>query len=51
MIKQYLRENLRSMANKKQLVAYKHENFWQCMDTLRDKELLNKLFMEEKHLG
>ena len=38
------RKPLESMANKKQLVAYKHENFWQCMDTLRDKELLNKLF-------
>ena len=25
---------------KKQLVAYKHHGFWQCMDTLRDKEVL-----------
>jgi len=25
---------------KKELVAYKHHGFWQCMDTLRDKEVL-----------
>ena len=38
------RSPLESIAKKKQLVAYKHEKFWQCMDTLRDKELMNKLF-------
>ena len=27
---------------KKQMVAFKHHNFWQCMDTLRDKEILEK---------
>ena len=25
---------------KKQLLAFKHHGFWQCMDTLRDKEIL-----------
>ena len=25
-------------------MAYKHEGFWQCMDTLRDKYLLNNLW-------
>ena len=24
-------------------MAYKHRNIWQCMDTLRDKEILEKL--------
>ena len=24
--------------------AYKHEGFWQCMDTQRDKELLEKMW-------
>ena len=38
------RSPLESIAKKKQLVAYKHEKFWQCMDKLRDKELMNKLF-------
>ena len=27
-----------------QLNAYKHSGFWQCMDTLRDKQLLEKLW-------
>ena len=31
-----------------QLMAYKHEGFWQCMDTLREKELLEKLWASGK---
>jgi len=27
-----------------QLAAYRHEGFWQCMDTLRDKHLLERLW-------
>lgn len=27
-----------------QLFAYKHESFWQCMDTLRDKKLLERMW-------
>lgn len=27
-----------------QLMAYKHESFWQCMDTLREKHLLQSLW-------
>jgi glucose-1-phosphate cytidylyltransferase len=27
-----------------QLMAYKHFSFWQCMDTLRDKHILQKLW-------
>jgi len=30
----------------KQLVAYQHFGYWQCMDTLRDKILLNKLYKD-----
>ncbi|MBK5262263.1 MAG: glucose-1-phosphate cytidylyltransferase, partial [Peptostreptococcaceae bacterium] len=26
----------------------KHDGFWQCMDTLRDKELLEKLWSQGK---
>jgi glucose-1-phosphate cytidylyltransferase len=29
-----------------QLLAYKHNGFWQCMDTLRDKEILEKKIKE-----
>jgi glucose-1-phosphate cytidylyltransferase len=39
---------LEGLVKKKQLVAYKHYGFWQCMDTLRDKNLLNKLIKNKK---
>lgn len=32
------------LAKDGQLMAYKHEGFWQCMDTLREKKLLNDLW-------
>lgn len=37
---------LERLAADKQLVAYRHEGFWQCMDTLRDKRLLESLWSE-----
>ena len=36
------REPLEKISKKKQLTAYKHTGFWQCMDTIRDKEILEK---------
>ena len=36
------REPLQKISKLKQLYAFKHEGFWQCMDTLRDKEILEK---------
>ena len=38
------REPMAKLTQDKQLVALKHNGFWQCMDTLRDKKLLNKLW-------
>ena len=38
------REPLERLAAEGQLMAYKHEGFWQCMDTLRDKRLLDSLW-------
>jgi glucose-1-phosphate cytidylyltransferase len=35
---------LEQLAEERELVAYKHERFWQCMDTLRDKRLLEALW-------
>jgi|SRR5579862_8722705 len=35
---------LERLCSKGQLAAYKHEGFWQCMDTLRDKRLLTGLW-------
>jgi glucose-1-phosphate cytidylyltransferase len=35
---------LETLAAEGQLMAYKHEGFWQCMDTLRDKIRLQELW-------
>ncbi len=40
------REPLERLAAESQLVAYRHSGFWQCMDTLRDKTLLESLLEE-----
>ncbi len=49
--KTYLeKEPFEKMTKKKQLVAFKHKGFWQCMDTLRDKEILEKKIKNKKHL-
>lgn len=37
-----------SLSRDKQLKAYKHQGFWQCMDTLRDKEKLEALWNSGK---
>ena len=37
---------LERLATDGQLMAYKHNGFWQCMDTLRDKISLNKIWNE-----
>ena len=39
---------LEQAAKKKQLVAYKHEGFWQCMDTKKDKDLLTEILNKKK---
>ena len=36
------REPLQTISKKGQLLAFKHQGFWQCMYTLRDKEILEK---------
>jgi glucose-1-phosphate cytidylyltransferase len=38
------RDPLEKLAAEKQLAAYKHPHFWQCMDTLRDKRLLEDIW-------
>lgn len=42
------REPMKILSKSGELMAYKHEKFWQCMDTLRDKNLLNKLWNENR---
>jgi glucose-1-phosphate cytidylyltransferase len=42
------KEPLEYLAAAGQLAAYRHEGFWQCMDTLRDKKYLENLWQEGK---
>lgn len=37
---------LERLAADRQLAAFKHDGFWQCMDTLRDKRILEALWHE-----
>jgi len=37
---------LEQLASERQLAAYRHAGFWQCMDTLRDKRLLENLWQD-----
>jgi glucose-1-phosphate cytidylyltransferase len=41
-------EPLKKLATSGQLSAYKHEGFWQAMDTLREKNLLEDLWQSGK---
>jgi glucose-1-phosphate cytidylyltransferase len=38
------REPLERLAKEGELMAYRHDSFWQCMDTLRDRILLDELW-------
>jgi glucose-1-phosphate cytidylyltransferase len=41
---QWEREPMERLAADGQLMAYKHTSFWQCMDTLREKHILETLW-------
>ena len=38
------RSPLEKLANDRQLMAYKHSSFWQCMDTIRERNILEELW-------
>jgi len=40
------RQPMENLVKENQLCVYKHEGFWQCMDTFRDFEYLNNLWRE-----
>ena len=40
------KEPLEKLTKADQLMAFEHKGFWKCMDTMRDKILLNKLWNE-----
>ena len=41
---QWEREPMERLAAEGQLMAYRHTSFWQCMDTLREKHILETLW-------
>ena len=43
------REPFELLTKKNQLAGYRHKGFWQCMDTLRDKEILEKKIKQKKN--
>ena len=42
------REPLEQATKKRQLMAFKHQGFWQCLDTKRDKDRLSKILNSKK---
>ncbi len=42
------REPLEQASKNNQLYAFKHKGFWKCMDTLRDKKVLEKIYKKNK---
>ena len=44
------REPLEKLSSKGELMAYKHEGYWQCMDTIREKEILENLWNSDNAL-
>ena len=44
------RQPMSKLANRGKLMAFKHNGFWKCMDTLRDKIILDKMWNEKKAL-
>ena len=42
------RDPLERLADEGQLMSYMHRGFWQCMDNVREKEMLEKLLANDK---
>ena len=42
------KEPLERLAEEHQLMSYMHRGFWQCMDNIREKELLEKMLAADK---
>ena len=44
------REPMEKLANKKNLIAYKHKDFWKCVDTLKDKIYLEEILKKNRKI-
>jgi glucose-1-phosphate cytidylyltransferase len=45
---QFEKEPLEKLAKENQLMAYRHEGFWQCMDTIHEKQVLEAMWQTGK---
>ena len=43
------REPMQKASKQKQLMAFKHYDFWQCMDTKRDKDTLEEIIKKRRN--
>ena len=41
------KEPLENLAKDGELMAFQHKGFWQCMDTIRDRDFLNRLIFDK----
>ena len=44
------REPLTKLSKNNQLIAYKHNKYWKCMDNLSEKNQLEKIYKENKSI-
>ena len=44
------REPMEKLAKNKNLVAYRHNGFWKCVDTLKDKIYLEKIYKKNRKI-
>ena len=42
------KDSLPKLSKKNQLIAFKHKGFWACMDTVREKKELNKIYKSKQ---
>jgi glucose-1-phosphate cytidylyltransferase len=47
---QFEKEPLERLASDNQLMAYRHNGFWQCMDTIHEKQVLEKMWQSGQAL-
>jgi len=41
------KEPMNKLVSKKQLTVYRHKGFWQCMDTQRERDILEKMWKDD----
>ncbi len=44
------KDPLENLCKQKQLAAYKHDGFWKCMDTIRDRDVLREIYKKNENL-